>query len=189
VNTLGVYERFLAAEMSVPHALLGLLEDGPLHGYELKRSYDGLFGRSKPLPFGQVYSTLARLARDGLVEVFREQPGRGPDRKIYAITQHGVTDLDSWLADPEPAEPYVQSVLFMKVLLSITSGRSATDFLEAQRVEHEQRMRDLTRVKQSGDIATQLVVDYALYHLDADLKWIELTHARLARLRKELVKR
>lgn len=71
--------------MTVPLALLGLLEREPSHGYDLKRDYDTFFGRGKPLPFGQVYSTLGRLARDGKV-TGQSEPGDGPDRKRYAIT-------------------------------------------------------------------------------------------------------
>jgi DNA-binding PadR family transcriptional regulator len=67
--------------MTVPYALLGLLEREPSHGYDLKRDYDTYFGRGKPLPFGQVYATLARLARDGKVIAGDAEPGAGPDRK------------------------------------------------------------------------------------------------------------
>ena len=77
--------------MSVPLTLLGLLEREPSHGYELKRDYDAYFGRGKPLPFGQVYATLGRLARDGKVEAGEAEPGAGPDRKRYVITGAGVT--------------------------------------------------------------------------------------------------
>ena len=72
--------------MSVPLTLLGLLEREPSHGYDLKRDYDTFFGRGKPLPFGQVYATLARLARDGKAVAGEAEPGDGPDRKRYAIT-------------------------------------------------------------------------------------------------------
>src|SRR5256714_325879 len=74
----------------VPVTLLGLLEREPSHGYDLKRDYDVLFGRGRPLPFGQVYATLARLARDGKVVAGPSEPGAGPDRKRYAITGEGV---------------------------------------------------------------------------------------------------
>ena len=172
--------------MSVPYALLGFLEEGPRHGYELKREYDSLFAQDKPLRFGQVYSTLSRLKRDGLVDVSAEEPGRGPDRKLYAITEDGVEDLNEWLERPEPAEPFIHNVLFMKVALALLSGRSAQQFLQRQRDEHEQRMRELTRLKSEGDLATALLADYALFHLEADMKWIELTEQRLTRLRREI---
>jgi DNA-binding PadR family transcriptional regulator len=77
--------------MTVPMTLLGLLEREPRHGYDLKRDYDAYFGRRKPLPFGQVYTTLARLARDGNVQAGEPEPGAGPERKRYVITAQGVT--------------------------------------------------------------------------------------------------
>src|SRR3954471_21701605 len=72
--------------MSVPLTLLGLLERAPSHGYDLKRDYDAFFGRGRPLPFGQLYATLGRLARDGKVVVGETEAGAGPDRKRYVIT-------------------------------------------------------------------------------------------------------
>ena len=172
--------------MNVPYGLLGLLEAGPRHGYDLKHSYDRLFAHGKPLKFGQVYSTLGRLERDGLVAEVSEEPGKGPDRKLYAITNEGVTDLDGWLLAPEPAEPHVRSVLFGKVLLALLSGRAADRVLQEHREEHQSRMRDLTRMKTDGDLQTIVLADYAIFHLEADLKWIDLTEERLARLSKEI---
>jgi DNA-binding PadR family transcriptional regulator len=172
--------------VNVPYGLLGLLEEGPRHGYDLKQNYDRLFAHGKPLKFGQVYATLGRLERDGLVEGLSEQPGRGPDRKLFAITDDGVTDLDQWLRAPEPVEPYVRSVLFGKVLLALLSGRSADRVLQEQRAAHQERMRELTRLKSESDLQTVVLADYALFHLDADLKWIDLTEARLAKLSKEI---
>src|ERR1039457_7053988 len=86
--------------MSVPLTLLGLLEREPSHGYDLKRDYDAYFGRGKPLPFGQVYATLARLSRDGKVLAGETEPGSGPDRKRYAITDLGVSEVEAWLTGP-----------------------------------------------------------------------------------------
>lgn len=172
--------------MSVRHALLGLLEESPRHGYELKREYDSLFAHGRPLKFGQVYSTLARLQRDGLVHVASEEPGRGPDRRLFEITSEGAEDLNRWLREPEPAEPFIHSVLFTKVALALLSDRPADKYLQKQRAVHERRMRELTRMKVGADPAGELLADYALFHLEADLKWMELAAARLARLRKEI---
>lgn len=172
--------------MSVPHALLGLLENGPRYGYELKREYDERFGRGRTLAFGQVYATLARLLRNGLVEVDAVEAGAGPERKSYAITDLGVTDLDEWLRQPEPPAPHLETLLFTKVALALMSGRPATEFLDVQRRAHIARMRVLTTLKADGDLATTLIADYALFHLEADLRWLELTAARLDELRKEV---
>lgn len=172
--------------MSVAHTLLGLLEDAPRHGYELKREYDERFAAGRPLAFGQVYATLARLLRNGLIEVDAVEAGGGPKRKRYAITDVGVTDLDQWLGRPEPPEPHLQTVLFTKVALALLSARPATALLDVQRAAHLKRMRELTALKASGDLSATLVADYALFHLDADLRWLELTAARLDELAKEL---
>ena len=86
-------------------ALLGLLDREPSHGYDLKRDYDAYFGRGRPLPFGQVYATLARLARDGKAMVGGAEPGAGPDRKRYTITPTGKHDVEAWLGSPSPPSP------------------------------------------------------------------------------------
>jgi DNA-binding PadR family transcriptional regulator len=165
--------------MSVPLTLLGLLEREPSHGYDLKRDYDTWFGRDKPLPYGQVYATLARLARDGKAIAGPAEHGEGPDRKRYAITETGIADVEQWLAEPAPPEPHLQTVLFAKVVLALMLGRSAGSYLDAQRASHLQRMRELTSLKERGDLMDTLLADHGLYHLEADLRWIDHTAARL----------
>jgi DNA-binding PadR family transcriptional regulator len=165
--------------MSVPLTLLGLLEREPSHGYDLKRDYDAFFGRSKPLPFGQVYSTLARLARDGKVVVAEPEAGDGPDRKRYVITEQGATEFEAWLAEPVEAEPHLQTVLFAKVVLALMLGRDAEHYLDTQRAAHLQRMRELTEIKRVGGLVDALLADHGLFHLESDLRWIDLTAARL----------
>jgi DNA-binding PadR family transcriptional regulator len=172
--------------MTVPLTLLGLLEREPSHGYDLKRDYDAYFGRDKPLPFGQVYATLGRLARDGKVAVGEAEPGSGPDRKRYVITAEGVSDVETWLREPVAPEPHLQTVLFAKVVLALMSGRPAEAYLDSQRAAHLQRMRELTEVKRIGGTVEALLADHGLFHLEADLRWIDLTTARLGSLAKEV---
>ena len=172
--------------MSVPLTLLGLLEREPSHGYDLKRDYDAFFGRGKPLPFGQVYSTLSRLARDGKVVISDVGPGDGPDRKRYIITDVGATEVDQWLTQPVEPEPHLQTVLFAKVVLALMLDRPAAEYLDTQRSAHLQRMRELTEIKRAGGLVDALLADHGLYHLEADLRWIEMTGARLDALRKEV---
>jgi DNA-binding PadR family transcriptional regulator len=172
--------------MSVPLTLLGLLEREPSHGYDLKRDYDTYFGRGKSLPFGQVYSTLARLARDGKVVMDEVSPGEGPDRKRYVITERGATEVDAWLTEPVPAEPHLQTVLFAKVVLALMLERPAESYLDAQRRAHLQRMRELTEIKRTGGLVDGLLADHGLFHLEADLRWIDTTSARLDALAKEV---
>ena len=170
--------------MSVPLTLLGLLEREPSHGYDLKREYDTYFGRGRPLPFGQVYATLGRLARDGKVVISDVEPGAGPDRKRYIITDRGATEVEQWLTQPVEPEPHLQTVLFAKVVLALMLDRPAGDYLDTQRHAHLERMRELTEMKRTGGLVDALLADHGLYHLEADLRWIEMTSARLDALRK-----
>jgi DNA-binding PadR family transcriptional regulator len=168
--------------MSVPLTLLRLLEREPSHGYDLKRDYDTYFGRGKGLPFGQVYATLGRLSRDGKVTAGDAEPGDGPDRKRYAVTDAGRHEVDAWLADPVEPEPHLQTVLFAKVTLALMLDKSAERYLNTQRAAHIRRMQELTELKRTGPLVDVLLADHALFHLEADLRWIDLTSARLAEL-------
>jgi DNA-binding PadR family transcriptional regulator len=168
--------------VSISHALLGLLEGGPRHGYDLKHAYDERFAPGRPLHYGQVYATLSRLLKNGLVEASGIEAGGGPDRKTYTITGAGVTDIERWLATPEKPEPYLHSTLYTKVVLALLSGRDAADVLDGQRAAHLAAMRELNRRKLGGDLADALICDHALFHLEADLRWLELTAARLGEL-------
>lgn len=165
--------------MSVRHTFLGLLESQPRHGYDLKRTYDGAFSPERPLAYGQVYATLARLLKHGLVIVDGVEPGGGPERKRYAITEAGIADVRSWLEQPERPEPYLQNTLYTKVVLALLTGRPAAEILDVQRTKHLRLMRELTRRKSSGDLTDHLICDHALFHLEADLRWLELTADRL----------
>jgi DNA-binding PadR family transcriptional regulator len=168
--------------VSVPLTLLGLLEREPSHGYDLKRDYDTYFGRGKPLPYGQVYATLARLARDGKAVAGEAEPGDGPDRKRYAITPAGTAEVETWLTTPAEPEPHLQSVLFAKVVLALMLGRPPERYLDAQRAAHLRRMHELTELKRAGSLMDTLLADYGLFHLEADLHWIDTTAARLGEL-------
>jgi DNA-binding PadR family transcriptional regulator len=172
--------------MSIPHTLLGLLETGPRHGYDLKRAYDERFGQDRPLHYGQVYKTLSRLLRNGLVEESGVEPGGGPERRRYAITAEGVTNVEEWLATPENPALYLQNTLYTKVVLALLSGRDAADIVDLQRAAHLRSMRELTARKAGGDLADQLICDHALFHLEADLRWLELTAARLDELNRQI---
>lgn len=167
-------------------SLLGLLETGPRHGYDLKRVYDERIATEKPLAYGQVYSSLARLMKSGLIMTDGSEPGAGPDRKRYAITANGVADVTKWLSEPERPERYLTNTLYSKVIIALLSGRSAFDVLDVQRASHMAAMRSLTRRKQEGDLADALICDHALFHLEADLRWLELTASRIDALAEGL---
>jgi DNA-binding PadR family transcriptional regulator len=173
--------------VNVPSTILALLEPEPSHGYELKREYDHYFAVSgRPLSIGHLYGTLSRLERDGQIEVLGAEPGEGPDRKRFVITPAGVTQVEQWLGEPERPEPMLQATLYVKVVLALLSGRAAGEQLEAQRQAHLDRMQELTAMRKAGPLDRTMLADYGLFHLEADLRWIDLTVARLEQLGKEL---
>jgi len=176
-----------SAAVTIAYALLGLLERASRHGYDLKQSYDRRFGATKPIRFGQVYRTLAQLERDRRVEVVGVEAGAGPDRKRYSITREGVTDLDAWLSEPEEPQPQLQTVLFTKVVLALMSGRPARDYLDVQRVKHLAAMKALTAARRNA-VSTQdaLLFDYQLFHIEADLRWLDHSESRLSTLAEEV---
>ena len=169
--------------MSVSLTFLGLLERRPSYGYDLKRAYDTHFARGKSLSFGQVYTTLSRLARDGKAVAGAPEQGDGPDRKRYAITEAGRAEVDAWLTTPLEPEPHLRSELFDRVTLALMLERPADSYLDAQRLVHLNRMRELTQIKRTGALVDVMLADYGLFHLEADLRWIDLTAARLNELR------
>ncbi|WP_433827987.1 PadR family transcriptional regulator [Actinoplanes sp. CA-015351] len=176
--------------MSTAHVLLGLLASGPRHGYDLKREHDERLPQAKPLAYGQVYSTLGRLERDGFVKQSGQDQESGPERTSYTLTDLGRDRLDAWLDEVEPPAPHVTSALFNKVVVALLAADAdrARQYLTAQRSAHMTRMRELTVSKTTpgttvGDV---IAADYAIGHLDADLRWLQTTMARVADLQKEV---
>jgi len=176
--------------MSTPEVLLGLLASGPRHGYDLKRAHDERLPQAKPLAFGQVYATLGRLERDGYVEQSGQDRDGGPDRTSYALTDAGRERLRTWLDSVEQPAPYVSSTLFAKVVVALiaTDQDHATRYLVAQRTAHTARMRELTAIKTrpGASVGDVVAADYAISHLDADLRWLQTTLLRVADLHREV---
>ncbi|MDO4759522.1 MAG: PadR family transcriptional regulator [Candidatus Saccharibacteria bacterium] len=172
--------------MNTSATLLGLIAYEPSYGYDLKQLYDRLFGGEKPLAFGQVYATLARLSRDRQVAADTENSREGPERKKYQITKLGERNLEEWLMKPEAPQPKLQAELFTKVVLALMLKKDAARYLDLQRQAHMKRMRELNRIRKQHDLSFMLLADHALYHIEADLRWIDLTESRLSNLKKEL---
>jgi DNA-binding PadR family transcriptional regulator len=170
--------------------LLALLAGGPMHGYDLKKAHDQRFPRGKPLAFGQVYGTLARLERDGFVEQAGHIRDGGPDRTQFALTHAGRGQLTDWLAKIETPAPYVSSDLIAKVVVAllVTDTEDARNYLAKQRRAHTARLRELTAVKTdpSAPIGDVVAADYAIAHLDADLRWMQTTLDRVTDLHREV---
>ena len=172
--------------MDTSLALLGLLSLRPSYGYDVKHLYDRFFGQKKPLAFGQVYATIARMIRDGLLIPLGEEAGAGPDRKRYEVTEAGRARLAAWMLTPEVPSESLQSNLFAKTVVAVLTDRDAEELLDIQRARHMEQMRQLTALKQSADLMHLLLYDHALFHIEADLRWIDATGARLAQLKANL---
>lgn len=176
------------SRMSTRHLMLGLLAGGPSHGYDLKRRHDERFPQARPLAYGQVYTTLQRLVRDGLAEVDGTDADGGPERTKYRTTADGERELADWVRQIAPPAPHVSNEIFAKVVVGILTGADPAGYLLKQRAAHMERMRELTAVKTApgSDLSTVLSADYALNHLDADLRWMTTTAARLTTLTAEV---
>ncbi|CBG72972.1 putative PadR-family transcriptional regulator [Streptomyces scabiei 87.22] len=186
--SLDTYTQCILITMSTRHILLGLLAGGPSHGYDLKRRHDERFPQARPLAYGQVYTTLQRLVRDGLAEVDGTEADSGPERTMYRSTDEGASELARWAGEITAPAPFVTNEIFAKLVVSILAGGDPAAHLRAQRTAHMTRMRELTAVKTApgADLSTVLAADYALNHLDADLRWMSTTAARLTTLTAEV---
>jgi DNA-binding PadR family transcriptional regulator len=171
--------------MSLGGMVLGLLEQASGHGYDLKARHDKHFG-TRRLALPQVYATLSRLERDGAVSVAGVERSGGPDRTVYAVTQSGIRQLESWLRAPESSAAYLQSTVFTKVVLAMLSGRDPRAVIDVQRTAHRDQMRQLTAEKHSAPLERTLALDLAMFHLEADLRWLDHTEARLDALTEEI---
>ncbi len=179
----GVFTRCIVRPVALTHALLGFLAAGPAHGYDLKRAYDQRFASAKSLAYGQVYASLARMQRDELVEVVETSQEGGPERTTYALTEQGEQTLRAWLAAVEPPGPYPAEDLVRKTVTALYLGVDATGVLARQRASHLAVMRNLvTLQREAREPSARIVIDYLIFHLDADLRWLEAAagHLRLA---------
>ena len=173
--------------MSVPHAVLGLLRQEPRHGYDLKRLVDRYFAPEHPVAFAQIYATLDRLERRGRVRIAGIERAEGPDRRRYAITDEGIEELERWLSDPLEPEPHLGAALFTKIVLAILAGRPVVPIIDSEWHAHLERMRELTAVRREATLSMALLADYAQFHLEADLRWLDLTAARIEDLRQDVL--
>jgi DNA-binding PadR family transcriptional regulator len=179
--------------VSTRHVLLALLAAGPSHGYDLKRRHDDRFPQARPLAYGQLYTTLQRLVRDGLAKVDGKDADKGPERTHYRATDKGTRELAQWLNELAPPAPFVTNEIFTKVVVATlvaAAGEFADPaaYLHEQRAAHMARMTELTALMTAPgtDLATVLSADYAFNHLDADLRWMNTTAQRLTVLTQEI---
>ncbi len=184
--------------MSVKFGLLGILARQAQHGYELKRSFERITGGFWRLNHGQIYQSLDALAAEGLVSFTVQPHESAPDRKVYAVTEVGRRALDDWLASGDARVRPLRDELFVR--LAIMTDRPMADTLEllaAHRRNYAQHMRELTRAKnalaedagegsqsEADEAVEALLLEAAIYHCDADLRWLDHCEAVLAAARR-----
>ncbi|MDA0183329.1 PadR family transcriptional regulator [Solirubrobacter phytolaccae] len=162
--------------------LLALLAGGPAHGYELKQALEQRFGSVlPPINAGQIYTTLSRLERDGLVgDDAVAQNGR-PNKRVYSLTEAGRAELGGWVADATPAAR-LKDDFFIKLVLARAAGiADPAELIARQRDAYLQALRELDDVAltTNGDETAALLIEGAALHLEADLKWLDLCEQRL----------
>ncbi len=166
--------------MSVPYALLALLSDGPKYGLRLQSEFESRTGEVWPLNVGQVYTTLQRLERDGLVE--SDDEGER-SQKRYRITSAGQRDLADWLRTPPDLVPPPRDELVIKVLVALQiPGIDVHEILQAHRRYVIEIMQRYTRIKAAAgadDVALALVADAELFRLEGIVRWLDAAEARL----------
>ena len=169
--------------MSFRHALLALLSEGPKYGLQLREEFEARTGEVWPLNVGQVYTTLGRLERDGLVE----SDGTGDDgpQKGFRITADGEQELATWLRTPPDLASPPRDELVMKVLVALRMpGTDLQEVIQVHRRYLVQLMQQWTRIKEAeaeSDLSLGLVVDAELFRLDAVIRWLDAADGRLRR--------
>ena len=170
--------------MSVRNALLALLEQGPRYGYQLRAEFETRTGGTWPLNVGQVYTTLSRLERDGLVE------GQGVDGEghvVYAVTQAGRDEVASWFSSPVPRTQPPREELAIKLALAVSvPGVDVGAVIQQQRTATMAALQDYTRLKrqpaqETPDLAWGLVLDSLVFNAEAEIRWLDHCEARLRR--------
>ncbi|HEY4701640.1 MAG TPA: PadR family transcriptional regulator, partial [Streptosporangiaceae bacterium] len=161
--------------MSVRHALLALLSAGPKYGLQLREEFEAKTGEVWPLNVGQVYTTLQRLERDGLVE--SDETGDEGPQKGFRITGAGETELAGWLRTPPDLASPPRDELVMKILVATqVPGVDVHEVIQAHRRYLVQLMQQWTRIKEDeaeSDLHLALVVDAELFRLDAVVRWLD----------------
>ena len=171
--------------MSVRHALLALLSEGPKYGLQLREEFEAGTGEVWPLNVGQVYTTLQRLERDGLVTAAEgDEAAEGP-QKSYQLTADGAAELAGWLRTPPDLAAPPRDELVMKVLVALrVPGTDVPEVIQVHRRYLVQLMQQWTRIKEAeaeGDLGLALVVDAELYRLDAVVRWLDTADGRIKR--------
>jgi DNA-binding PadR family transcriptional regulator len=169
--------------MSVRHALLALLSEGPKYGLQLREEFEARTGEIWPLNGGQVYTTLQRLERDGLVE--SDGTGEEGPQKGFRINAEGERELARWLRTPPDLSSPPRDELVMKVLVALyVPSADVQAVIQAHRRYLVELMQQWTRIKEydaEGDLSMSLAIDAELFRLDSVVRWLDAAEARVNR--------
>ncbi|MGK4582880.1 PadR family transcriptional regulator [Kitasatospora sp. HPMI-4] len=176
--------------MSIRHGLLALLDQGPRYGYQLRVEFEARTGATWPLNVGQVYTTLGRLERDGLVAPHGEDED---GHLFYAVTEAGRAELRSWFETPVPRDSPPRDELAIKLAMAVTvPGVDVAAVVQAQRHHSMKALQDYTRLKgqalnadsgREDDLAWLLVLEQLIFQTEAEIRWLDHCETRLARRR------
>ena len=181
--------------MSVRQALLALLEQGPMYGYQLRTEFERRTGSTWPLNVGQVYTTLTRLERDGLVA---EDGADGEGHVVYRVTDAGREEVATWFTTPVERTQPPRDELAIKLALAVTvPGVDVGTVIQQQRAATMTALQDYTRLKRGrtadprelspsgADMAWSLVLDSLVFAAEAEIRWLDHCEARLRRAQLE----
>lgn len=188
--------------MSIRQAMLAILEQGPMYGYQLRAEFEQRTGETWPLNIGQVYTTLTRLERDGLVEVVghggADEPtaADGSDRQVsYRATDAGRSEVSEWFATPVARSQPPRDELAIKLAIAVTlPGVDVGAIIQRQRSATMAALQDYTRLKRTGraaspaapeDLAWSLVLDSLVFDAEAEVRWLDHCEARLRRAARD----
>ncbi|MFJ9841082.1 PadR family transcriptional regulator [Kitasatospora sp. NPDC101155] len=179
--------------MSIRHGLLALLDQGPRYGYQLRTEFEARTGATWPLNVGQVYTTLSRLERDGLVEPAGEDE---EGHQFYAATDAGRAELRAWFDTPVPRTNPPRDELAIKLAMAVTvPGVDVSAVVQGQRRHSIKALQDYTRLKGralagevgpgtvptgSNELAWLLVLDQLIFQTEAEIRWLDHCETRLA---------
>ncbi|MFJ8625468.1 PadR family transcriptional regulator [Kitasatospora sp. NPDC093550] len=185
--------------MSIRHGLLALLDQGPRYGYQLRTEFEARTGATWPLNVGQVYTTLSRLERDGLVEAAGEDD---EGHQFYAATDAGRAELRAWFDTPVPRTNPPRDELAIKLAMAVTvPGVDVSAVVQGQRRHSIKALQDYTRLKgralagesrpgvvpsASNDLAWLLVLDQLIFQTEAEIRWLDHCETRLAQQAEHL---
>jgi len=181
--------------MSVKQGLLALLAEEPMYGARLRSEFEARTGGTWPLNVGQVYTTLARLERDGLVEPVGGSDDEG--RIAYRLTEAGRSEIESWWLTPVDRDSTPRDELVIKLALAVTApGVDVQRVVQTQRTATLKHLRDLTRLKSRAsdepdahDLAWQLVLENLLFAAEAEVRWLDHVESTLSRMPAAAVRR